>query len=84
MHAATPRNKLEFEAPLVVQWSRIPFARAAAMRLTPQHTAALQQLQAGLPPIFFAGDALSSRNGWQEGALESAEEAVTRLLKRHR
>ena len=84
LHAATPRYKLEFQAPLVVQWSRIPFARAAAMRLTPQHTAALQQLQAGLPPIFFAGDALSSRNGWQEGALESAEEAVTRLLKRHR
>jgi monoamine oxidase len=62
--------------PLAVQWSRIPHQCGAANRLLPDARATLHELQRGIPPLFFAGDALSSLNGWQEGALESAETAV--------
>jgi monoamine oxidase len=65
---------------LAVQWSRIPFAEGAASRLPPGATRTLEQLRQGLPPVFWASDALSSLNGWQEGALDSAEEAVQALL----
>ncbi len=66
---------------LVVQWSRIPVALGAAARLRPDTAAAWQRLRAGLPPLFFAGDGLSTQNGWQEGALASAEHAVRALLR---
>ena len=35
------------------------------------------------PPLFFAGDGLSSMNGWQEGAVESAQQAVRQLHRFH-
>jgi len=63
--------------PLVVQWSHQPLAGGAAARVDPGTAQALQQ---GVPPLFFASDALSPLNGWQEGALASAEQAVQALL----
>jgi len=80
---AAPRSDLQLNASLVVQWSQVPFQQAAAARLGPQRASALRQLQSGVPPIFFAGDGLSSLNGWQEGALESAERVVVQLLAHH-
>ncbi len=64
-------------AALAIQWSRIPFIGAAATH-SPSATT-YKQWRAGMPPLFFASDALSPLNGWQEGALESAAHAVARL-----
>ena len=65
--------------PLVVQWSRMPWAcgaRSAPAARCGTHLAALQW---GLPH-FWASDALTPLNGWQEGALASAEQAAQALL----
>lgn len=70
--------------PLVVQWSRIPWASGAAARLQPGAVPTLAALQQGLPPLFWASDALTPLNGWQEGALASAEQAVQALLRHAR
>lgn len=83
LQMAHPNPPMHLEAPLVVQWSRIPFQQGAAAQLRPGTAPLLRQLQAGLPPFFFAGDTLSSLNGWQEGALESAERAVRGLCAHH-
>ena len=72
---------LPLDHPLVVQWSRMPHALGAAARLAPDARDAWRRLRAGMPPLFFAGDALSPLNGWQEGALESADHAVRALLR---
>jgi monoamine oxidase len=74
-------SDLKFLHALAVQWARIPFQRAAAYRLRPESNAALQQLRQGQAPVFFAADGLSSFNGWQEGALESAEAAVQQVSR---
>lgn len=63
--------------PLVVQWSHQPLAGGAAARVDPGTAQALRQ---GMAPVFFASDALAPLNGWQEGALASAEQAVQALL----
>ena len=47
-----------------------------------QHGAITACVANALPPLFFAGDGLSALNGWQEGALASADHAV-RALRRH-
>lgn len=75
---------LPLDQPLVVQWARVPVVLGAAARLPPGDTDAWQRLRVGVPPLFFASDALSTLNGWQEGALESAQQAVTALLRRLR
>ena len=82
LREAAQQLTLELNNPLVVQWSRIPFASGAATRFRKGDFDALRQLRIGVPPIFFAVDALSSFNGWQEGALESAQHAV-QLVIRH-
>ena len=81
LRAAAEQPTLELNNPLVVHWSRIPFANGAAMRFRKRDFNALRQLRSGVPPIFFAGDALSSLNGWQEGALDSAQHAVQLVLQ---
>jgi monoamine oxidase len=75
---------LQLDHPLVVQWSRIPHALGAAARLPPDAQDAWHRLRAGVPPLFFAGDALSPLNGWQEGALESAQRAALALMRHAR
>jgi hypothetical protein len=84
LHSAAPAVNFSSNSALVVQWSTLAFQRAAAFRLDQRHAAVLQQLQNGTPPIYFAGDALSPLNGWQEGALESAETAIQRLAAHHK
>jgi monoamine oxidase len=80
VHARLRTHLLSIEehSALVVQWSRIPHQGAAATRIDDERWAA--QLRAGSPPLFFASDSLSEDNGWQEGALESAERAVAGLF----
>ena len=75
---------LQLDHPLVVQWSRMPHALGAAARLPPDARDAWLRLRAGVPPLFFAGDALSPLNGWQEGALESAQRAALALMRHAR
>lgn len=65
------------DSALAIHWSRIPFIGAAATHSPSSSN--LKRWRAGLPPLFFASDALSALNGWQEGALESAEHAVAQL-----
>jgi monoamine oxidase len=62
--------------PIVVQWSRIPHQQGAACQLPRRALLTRAALMAGAPPFYFAGDALSSFNGWQEGALESGRAAA--------
>jgi monoamine oxidase len=81
---ATEQTPLPLRNALVVQWSRIPWSNGAAERLPPNALSALQQLRQGVAPLFFASDSLSSLNGWQEGALESAQNAVEQLMRHHR
>lgn len=75
---------LQLAHPLVVQWSRMPHALGAAARLPPDARDAWRRLRADVPPLFFAGDALSPLNGWQEGALESAQRAALALMRHAR
>lgn len=84
LRPATRLAALAWRHPLVVQWSRMPFAGGAAARLPESATGTLDHLQRGLPPVFWASDALSPLNGWQEGALASAEQAVQALLTHDR
>ena len=67
------------ENPLLVRFADLPGIGAAAEHLP---AALRHRLAAGLPPWFFASDALSALNGWQEGALISAQRAV-RQIERH-
>lgn len=81
LRSASRASTAPWKHPLVVQWSLIPFAESAASRAIPGAVHILARLRQGMPPIFWASDALSSHNGWQEGALESAEQAVRALLQ---
>jgi monoamine oxidase len=81
---ATEQTPLPLLNALVVQWSRLPWTNGAAERLPTTALSALQQLRHGVAPLFFASDSLSSLNGWQEGALESAQNAVAQLIHHHR
>ncbi len=80
LRPASRQARQPWGQPLAVQWSYQPFIGAAAYRLPPTAARAQQRLQQGIPPIFWAGDALSPLNGWQEGALASAETTVQALL----
>ena len=67
----------------MVQWSRIPtrsepLLGCRRMPKTPGTACGR------VPPLFFAGDALSPLNGWQEGALESAQRAALALMRHAR
>lgn len=70
------QSPLDLQNPLVVQWERIPHQCAAAARLASGQAARIQQLKTAYAPVFFAGDSLSTLNGWQEGAVESGQEAA--------
>jgi monoamine oxidase len=81
LHPAARNTTQAWRHPLVVQWSHLPWAGGAAARLPRRTSRTLAILQEGLPPIFWAGDALTALNGWQEGALASAELTVQALLR---
>jgi monoamine oxidase len=75
---------LPLDHPLVVQWSRMPMRSEPRRAWRRMPDDAWRRLRAGVPPLFFAGDALSPLNGWQEGALESAQRAALALMRHAR
>jgi monoamine oxidase len=68
-----------------VGWSKIPFNRGAWAEWTRngrQQDYALLLKPDG--PFYFAGEHMSWINGWQEGAVVSAHEAIVEIAKRVR
>lgn len=64
--------------PIAVRFAAVPGIGAAAEALP---GALARQLAAGMPPWFFCSDALSPHNGWQEGALHSAEQVAGQVMR---
>lgn len=74
-----PGHGRDLEAPLVVHWSKVPFAEGPWVEWTePGNDAqAAVTLNAGDGPFLFAGSHLSAYSGhWQEGAILSGRRAA--------
>jgi monoamine oxidase len=78
-----PQYKAEFENGISVAWHRVPGAMGCAAAWTPELRAAHYRDLAQIDGrIVLAGDHISENPGWQEGAILSALDAVTRLHQR--
>jgi monoamine oxidase len=78
-----PQYKAEFENGISVAWHRVPGAMGCAAAWTPELRAAHYRSLAEIDGrIVLAGDHISENPGWQEGAILSALDAVTRLHQR--
>ena len=68
-----------------VAWSKVPFSRGGWIEWSADtRREAYPILLAGDGPFHFAGEHLSYVNGWQEGAVRSAHQAVTQIADRVR
>jgi monoamine oxidase len=77
-----PQYKSEFENGISVAWHRVPGAMGCAAAWTAELRAAHYRNLARMDGrIVLAGDHVSEMTGWQEGAILSALDAVTRLHK---
>jgi monoamine oxidase len=75
-----PQYKTEFENGISVAWHRVPGAMGCAAAWTPELRATHYRDLAEMDGrIVLAGDHVSEMTGWQEGAILSALDAVTRL-----
>jgi monoamine oxidase len=78
-----PQYQTEFETGIAVAWHRVPFAMGCAGHWTPETRAAhyddLCQIDGR---IVLAGEHASYIPAWQEGAILSALDAITRLHQR--
>jgi monoamine oxidase len=78
-----PQYAAEFENGISVAWARVPGAMGCAAGWSPklraEHLRNLAQIDGR---IVLAGDHVSELAGWQEGAILSALDAITRLHKR--
>ncbi len=82
--ALHPQYKREFENGIAVAWHRVPFTLGCSRRLVgagagKQHYANLCQIDGR---IVLAGEHASALPAWQEGAILSALDAITRLHQR--
>ncbi len=78
-----PQYPAEFENGISVAWHRVPGTMGCAAAWTPQLRAAHYRNVASIDNrIILAGDHVSELPGWQEGAILSALDAVTRLHQR--
>ena len=65
---------------VAVAWTKLPFAGGAWVdRGNPEWQAAYPVMRRPVGPIYFAGEHMSMLNQWQEGAVRSAQEAVTAI-----
>jgi len=81
-----PGHGRDLAAPLVVHWSKVPFAEGPWIEWTdPGNDAqAAVALNAGDGPFLFAGSHLSAYSGhWQEGAILSGRRAAQLALASH-
>jgi len=78
-----PQYPAEFENGISVAWHRVPGAMGCAAAWTPQlraqHYRNLAEIDGRL---VLAGDHISELTGWQEGAILSGLDAITRLHQR--
>jgi len=78
-----PQYKAEFETGVSWSWHRSPFTLGCAAEWTPeqraQHYRNLAEINGR---VILAGDHMSHMPGWQEGAILSALDAVSRLHHR--
>jgi monoamine oxidase len=66
-----------------VAWPKIPFSLGAWAEWSPElRRSAYRRLLAGDGPFLFAGEHISTLNGWQEGAVRSAHHALGQLALR--
>jgi monoamine oxidase len=78
-----PQYKAEFENGISVNWHRVPFTLGCAAAWTHELRAEhYKNLAAINGRIILAGDHLSELTAWQEGAVLSALDAITRLHQR--
>jgi len=78
-----PQYKSEFENGISVSWHRVPGAMGCAALWTPELRAAHYRNLAEIDGrIVLAGDHVSEFTAWQEGAVLSALDAITRLHRR--
>jgi monoamine oxidase len=78
-----PQYETEFDNGISVAWHRVPGALGCAAAWTTElYTAHYRNLAEIDGRIVLAGDHISRMTGWQEGAILSALDAVTRLHRR--
>jgi monoamine oxidase len=78
-----PQYTAEFENGISVAWHRVPGAMGCAAAWTPELRAAHYRNLAEIDGrIVLAGDHISELTGWQEGAILSSLDAITRLHRR--
>jgi monoamine oxidase len=78
-----PQYRSEFENGVSVSWHRVPGALGCAAAWTPELRAAHYRHLAEIDGrIVLAGDHISEFTAWQEGAVLSALDAITRLHRR--
>ncbi len=84
-----PGREALLEKPIVINWNKIPFNQGPWPHWPGQgsqegiiDTPEFRLLNEPHGPVYFAGAHLSQMPGWQEGAVLSAQRAVTALVKR--
>ena len=68
----------EIESGISRAWEKVPFQKGA----WPEGSVAPEALRQGEGPVYFAGDQVSARPGWQEGAILAAHAAVAAIRER--
>ncbi len=80
-----PQYRSEVARGLSVCWENIPFSQGAWAEWTrPERATAYATLSRPDGPFYLAGEHLSYLNGWQEGAVLSAHDAVAAIAERVR
>jgi monoamine oxidase len=78
-----PGRGKELRNPVSVSWGRTPFSEGIAAVWKPeQRVTDYALLCKGDSRVYFAGEHMSYINGWQEGAVLSAHEAIELIAKR--
>ncbi len=75
--------KLRFKSNMTesVSWKSLPWQKGAFSAITPRLPNSYQILQSIDERLQLAGDFTTLQSGWREGALESAERCVERILR---
>ena len=78
-----PQIKENFEVGAIQAWYDDPSSQGAFCFLKPQQYMARKILQEPFQNLYFCGEALSSTNGWIQGALESGLRSAYQMFERN-